>query len=331
MAVDFERYGWTVDEENLATLPASAPQAARDLTKWLTLDGRRKSLEEWINCVKPDGKIHGKFWHIGAWTGRMSHSNPNQANIVAPFSGTPKNAVEEVKQRYDAQMRALWHSDKTLVGTDAEGIQLRLLAHYMKSEEYVKAITSGRKEDETDIHNMNKKALGPVCRTRDAAKTFIYAFILGATPPKIAEILGCNVHQAREAMDNFLLALPGLKKLKDQKIPFDANRGWFEGLDGRKVKCSSTHLMLAGYLQNSEAVVMKHANVLWRTRAKAEGIWFRQVDFVQDEWQTECEDKDAERLGEIQRWSIEETGKNLGIICPLAGSTKIGRNWLECH
>ena len=34
----YKRYGWEVNEENLSTLPATAPQAARDLTKWLTLE-----------------------------------------------------------------------------------------------------------------------------------------------------------------------------------------------------------------------------------------------------------------------------------------------------
>jgi DNA polymerase-1 len=71
-------------------------------------------------------------------------------------------------------MRALWKVEdgNWLVGTDAEGIQLRILAHLMKSEEYIHAIVSGKKEDETDIHNVNKRALGMSHVTRDMAKTF---------------------------------------------------------------------------------------------------------------------------------------------------------------
>ena len=331
----YKRYGWEVSETNLATLPASAPQAAKDLTKWLTLEGRRRSLTEWLGYVQPDSRIHGKFWHIGSWTGRMSHTNPNQANIASPFHGEPKNPVEEVKAKYDAEMRALWGVDKGsfLVGTDAEGIQLRLLAHYMQSQEYVDAICKGKKEDETDIHNMNKKALGAVCKSRDAAKTFVYGFLLGASVPKVAEILSCSIPQASEAVDNFLTALPGLKRLKELKIPADASRGFFVGLDGRKVPCDSTHLMLAGYLQNGEAVVMKHACVKWRTEAKKLGIPFKQVDFVHDEWQTEVNGtrEEAEELGRIQREAIEWVGRDLGVFCPLAGSTDIGFNWKDTH
>jgi DNA polymerase I-like protein with 3'-5' exonuclease and polymerase domains len=72
----YDRYGWMTNEENLQTLPTSAPQAAKDLVKWLTLEGRRKALTEWLKCCEEDGKIHGKYWPIGAWTHRMSHSAP---------------------------------------------------------------------------------------------------------------------------------------------------------------------------------------------------------------------------------------------------------------
>ena len=364
----YDRYGWMTNEENLSTLPASAPQAAKDLVKWLTLEGRRKALTEWLKCCADDNKIHGKYWPIGAWTHRMSHSAPNSANISAPlnhpeiskddgliyveqyrkkygpfssmleahaFEGPDLTPVESIKARYDAKLRNCWTASEGswLVGTDAEGIQLRLLAHYMKSKEYVEAICKGDKKLETDIHNMNKKALGPICRTRDHAKTFIYAFLLGASIPKVAEILQCSNKEASQAVNNFLAALPGLKKLKDWTIPNDARRGYFIGLDGRKVKCTSEHHMLAGYLQNGEAVITKHANILWRTRAKAEGIVFKQVNFVHDEWQTECygTKEQAERLGEIQRQAIEDVGIELGVFCPLAGNTKVGKTWLQTH
>lgn len=105
----------------------------------------------------------------------MSHSNPNNANIPSVFSGTPKSAVEEVKEKYDGKLRQCFTvpSGYRLVGCDAEGIQLRILAHYMRSEEYVKAICEGNSDYGTDIHSLNQKSLGSICRTRDDAKTFV--------------------------------------------------------------------------------------------------------------------------------------------------------------
>lgn len=330
----FAFYGWTVSEENLLTLPESAPEAARNLAEWLTLEGRRSSLVEWLGQVKKDGRIHGKYWHIGAWTHRMSHSSPNSANIASVFHGEPRNAVEEVKNEYDYQLRACWKvpDGSWLVGTDAEGIQLRILAHYLQNENYVNAIVTGRKENETDIHNVNKRALGLSHLERDDAKTFIYAHILGAGIEKTARILRTTTGIARTAVERFQKEL-GLDVLRKGRIRRDARRGYFDGLDGRKVICDSEHLMLAGYLQNGEAVIMKLANVLWRERADEAGLNYKQVNFVHDEWQTEvigpkC---DAELMGKIQRQAIVDAGEMLGVLCPLAGSTNIGKNWYDTH
>lgn len=332
----FNRYGWKCNETNLNTLPASAPQGAKDLAKWLTLEGRRSSLEEWLGALGPDDRIHGKFWHTGAWSGRMSHSNPNQANIFSPFPDRkPTTPVEEIKEKYDRNLRALWEVEKDcwLVGTDADAIQLRILTHYMKSEKWRDAIVHGDKKLGTDIHSMNKKVIGPICKDRDNAKTFIYAWLLGASIPKIAEIFLSSIPQAKKANDDFLSAFPELKRLKTHKIPFDASRGYFEGLDGRLVNCDSEHLMLAGYLQNGEAVVMKHANVLWQKELKGTGINFKQLNFVHDEWQTKVKGskEEAEEVGRVQRESIRNVGHELGLFCPLEGSTKIGKNWSETH
>ena len=331
----FLRYGWQCNEMNLSTLPDDAPEGGRNLAEWLTLEGRRSSLEEWIKHVKDDGRIHGRFTHIGAWTGRMAHSAPNQANIPAAFHGTPKTAVEIVKDEYDGRMRCLWtvEDGNYLVGTDAEGIQLRILAHLMKSDEYIHAIVSGRKEDETDIHNVNRKALGISHVTRDMAKTFIYAFLLGAGVAKVATILKVNQREAGEAIDNFMNSIQGLSDLKKKVIPHVAKRGWFRGLDGRKVPVPSEHKALAGMLQNGEAVVMKHSAITWTTAARKLGIKYKLVTWPHDEWQTEVEGSmnDAELLGNIQRQSIVDTGKKLSILCPLAGSTDIGRTWGDTH
>lgn len=319
----FRKYGWKINEANLNTLPSEAPEAAHKLVQWLTLDSRRSTLEEWFSAYNENtGRIHGRFNHIGAWTGRMSHNSPNMANI--PGHGS----------LYGDEMRSLWAATpgSYLVGVDADGIQLRVLAHYMNDPDFIAALTQGRKEDGTDAHTLNQRALGDVCTTRDVAKTFIYAFLLGAGVGKVAEILGCSETEARAAIASFINSYPGLRDLKDYRIPADADRGYFVGLDGRLVACTSEHLMLAGYLQNGEAVIMKTANLIWRENLRKEGITFKQVNFVHDEWQVEVKTlTDATKAGTIMVSAIEEAGIQLKLNCPLTGNSKIGRNWLETH
>lgn len=333
---NFERYGWTMSEANLNTLPEDAPAGARNLAEWLTLEGRRSSLAEWLKHYnETDGRIHGQFTHIGAWTGRMAHSAPNQANIPSAFHGVAKTAVDAVKATYDGEFRKLWcvPDGAYLVGTDAEGIQLRILADLMKSEEYVHAIISGKKEDETDIHNLNRKALGISHVTRDDAKTFIYAFLLGAGNGKVSQILRVNQKEAAEAVENFTNSIQGLARLKNDIIPRVAQRGYFKGYDGRRVVVPSKHKTLAGMLQNGESTIMKHSALQWVRQAKQQGFKFKLCTWPHDEWQTEVTGsmEEAEALGTIQRQAIVDTGVKFNMICPLAGSTDIGKNWYDTH
>lgn len=332
----FDTYGWTCDEVNLATLPADAPDGAKALAQWLTLEGRRSSLEEWIGHFNLEtGRIHGSFNGIGSWTHRLSHNRPNEANIPAAYHGPAETEVDKIKDKYDGACRSLWHvpEGSYLVGTDAEGIQLRILAHLMKSELYRDAILSGDKANETDIHNVNKRALSMTHITRDMAKTFIYAFLLGAGFQKVASVLKCTVKEAKQCVEHFIHSIDGLAELREVTVPRIATAGYFYGLDGRKVFVPSQHKTLAGMLQNGEAVIMKHATINWRERARQERLKFKLLTWPHDEWQTESigSYEDAEQLAFLQRESIVATGKKLSVFCPLDAASAIGSDWSMTH
>jgi DNA polymerase-1 len=329
-------YGWTVSEENLKTLPETAPPAAKSLARRIMLASRQRTLTEWIDAYNPNtGRIHGTFNGLGAWTHRMSHTNPNTGNIAR------EDAL------YGAEMRSMWSTPDGawLVGVDAESIQLRVLAHYINDEAFTQSLLTGKKEDGTDPHSLNKIALGSACKDRNTSKTFIYAWLLGAGVGKVSQILECSLDQARQAVSNFIEYYPGLKKVKEDVIPEDARRGYFRGFDGRLVRIfgddlsSRMHFALAGYLQNGETAVMKHAMKIWHPRLRSMNVPFKVVNFVHDEYQTEVPDYDTGVLvGEIQADAIRQAGENLGLLCPMAGSVlsghgglAIGKNWLETH
>jgi len=339
-----EKYGWKINETNLATLPEAAPASARVLAQRILLEARRRTLTEWIGLVQPDGRIHGRYYGLGAWSHRMSHQKPNTANIPNEFDTAGK------KKLLGKEMRSLWCAPKgrLLVGVDAEGIQLRIFAHYIDDPEFTKALVEGRKDDKTDPHSLNQRILGDACRSRAAAKRFIYALLLGAGMGKLSEILGCSSGEAQEALDRLLVRYTGWKQLKDEVFSLDARRGYFIGLDGRAVRIpgdtqsNRRHLAMSGYLQNGEAVIMKKAAVLWKQQLIAEGIldWLL-VNFVHDEWQTEVPNnmKIALRVAEIQADSLRIVGEQLKLKCPLAGSYynddikdyTIATNWAYTH
>mgnify|MGYP000674388639 FL=1 len=311
--------------ENLATIPDSAPQAVKGLKVWKILETRWKLASEWLQGSQVDGRVHGRVITPGAVTHRAAHRGPNMANIPSVPHGKD-GILWKMDGLYAAECRQVFKvpEGKLLVGTDAAGIQLRVLAHYMNDPVYTEQVIDG------DIHTFNMNALGKFCKDRPTAKTFIYAFLLGAGVGKIAEILGCNAAQANKSMQNFYEALPTLKRLKSEASRA-ASMGWMKGLDGRILSIGSEHLALSVYLQGGETVIMRLANLFWQRQAKKEGINFKQCAWVHDEWQTEVDEHQAHRLGEIQVQSIVDAGKFFKLNCPMDGEAKIGKNWLETH
>lgn len=311
--------------ENLATIPDTAPQAVQGLKAWKILKTRWKLAQEWLEKAEVDGRVHGQVITTGAVTHRAAHRGPNMANIPSVPHGKA-GIMWKMDGMYAAECREVFKvpEGKLLVGTDAAGIQLRVLAHYMNDPVYTEQVIDG------DIHTFNMEALGRYCKDRPTAKTFIYAFLLGAGVGKIAEILECNGGQANKSMQNFYDTLPTLKRLKSEASRA-ASMGWMKGLDGRILRIGSDHLALSVYLQGGETVIMRLANVFWQKQAKKEGINFKQCAWVHDEWQTEVDADQAERLGEIQVQSIKDAGTFFKLNCPMDGEAKIGKNWLETH
>ena len=320
--------GWKVNENNLSTLPPSAPSSAHVLAKRILLEARRRTLTEWLSLVKDDGRIHGQFYGIGAWTHRMAHQKPNTANIPSEFK------EDGSKKLLGKELRSLWRAPKKrlLVGVDAEGIQLRIFAHYINDPEFIDALVKGKKHDKTDPHSLNQRILGSVCKSRQAAKRFIYALLLGAGMAKLAQVLEASEQETQAALDNLLDRYEGFALLKQTIIPKDAKQGFFVGLDGRKVlipgdtEGARRHLCMSGYLQNGEALVMKKAALIWNQDPeiielrKKSPILF--VNMVHDEFQTETSNDMAVavRVAEIQADAIRKAGEEFKLLCPLAGS-----------
>lgn len=326
-----------INEVNLATLPEHAPEGARKLVERLLLSARVRTLTEWEKAYdNDDGRIHGRFNSIGTWPGRMSHNNPNMGNVSARKTIKYKGEhLRRMATTLGASMRSLWHcpDDSWLVGTDMEAAHVRLFAHYIDDREFTRAVCSGNKKEETDIHSVGARLFSHLGCSRDNHKTFIFSFFNGAGPPKVAEIFGCSIEEARRALRLYQERFPGIRILREKLIPIYARQGWFPGLDGRQVIYTEEHGMFAGMLQAGEACVMKMANILWRKKLNEQAIPFRQVNLVHDEFVTEIpgQEASAKLVGQVQCDAIRNIGRYLDLRCPLAGEYKVGANWLEVH
>ena len=284
---------------------------AKMIYEYLMLQKRTAQIDSWLSFEK-DGRVHGRVITNGAVTGRMTHHSPNMAQIPS------------VSAPYGKECRSFWTvpDHHKLVGIDASGLELRMLAHYMRDENYTNEILSG------DIHTANMKAAG--LTDRNQAKTFIYAFLYGAGAAKIGQIVGGGYKEGEKLINSFLRNTPALDSLKKRVAKF-ASSGTLPSLDGRRLRVRSEHAALNTLLQGAGAVVMKQALVLLADRLSTYNIPHKLVANVHDEFQIEVPEFFANNVGKAAVSAIREAGDVLGLRCPLDGEYNVGNNWAETH
>ena len=303
--------GHTIVDEKVLSKIKNIPEADL-IKKFLTLQKRIAQVNSWIEATREDGRVHGKVITNGTITGRMSHQSPNMAQVPAVYSP------------YGKECRELWvvNNKYKLVGVDASGLELRMLAHYMNDKDYIHEIVNG------DIHTTNQIAAG--LESRDESKTFIYAFIYGAGSKKIGSIIGGNERDGDRVKEKFLRATPSLRRLRE-KVDGVSKKRWIRGLDQRRIIIRHPHAALNTLLQGAGSCVMKKALTLLHKNVITKQIKAFPVVNVHDEFQYEVEESRAEEFGKLAVQSIIDAGKQLNIRCPLDGKYKVGSNWAETH
>ena len=285
---------------------------AQQVLEYLLLQKRHSQVKSWLEHVKEDGRVHGRVISNGAVTGRMTHQNPNMAQVPSSSS------------QYGEECRRCWTvpDGYKLVGADASGLELRMLAHYMGDEEFTDVLLR------EDIHTRNQLAAG--LATRAQAKTFIYAFLYGAGDAKIGSIVGGSAKDGNQLRTRFLRNTPTLETLRD-RVGQAARKGYLVGLDGRKLWVRSEHSALNTLLQAAGAVVMKKALVLLNLHATEHNINFKFIGNIHDEIQSEVATKQAEKFGWLAVECIKAAGISFSLRCPLDGEYQIGNTWSETH
>jgi len=257
----------------------------------------------WLK-LQQEGRIHGGIITNGAVTGRCTHSRPNLGQVPS------------VRSYKGQECRQLFHAPKgfKMVGTDASGLELRMLAHYLApfdSGRYGGIIVEG------DVHTTNQQAAE--LAERDSAKTFIYAYLYGAGDVKLGSIAEPKASEGRqrkigeELRRKFLSRTDGLSRLTRTVQQTYRNRRYLVGLDGRLLFPRSAHKALNTLLQGAGAVVMKEATVLAAEQLRAERINYRPALHVHDEIQLLVVNEETEKAGQIVVDAIIEAGVTLNL------------------
>lgn len=334
---------------------------AKAINEFFMLNKRVGQLAEgeqaWLKNVTPEGFIHGAVNPNGAVTRRATHMAPNLAQV--PSCDAP----------YGPECRDLFTvpAGWLLLGSDASGLELRCLGHYMAEYDggaYIKVILEG------DIHTANQEAAG--LGTRYEAKRFIYAFLYGAGDELIGELIGyseddyqrwkkaeahksvirqlkhrgetvtrkriCHILKGKEVKKKFLKGLPALNNLiKDCKQSAKDN-GYVRGLDGSEISIRSDHAALNFLLQSAGALICKYWIITIDRMMREKGYkhgWdgdYAYCAWVHDEVQVAVRNREiGEALGQVCKDAMKFVEREFNFRCPLDAEYDIGTSWRYTH
>lgn len=311
----------TVDKEPCPSLLKIDGSIGKDLASWFTYNHRQSQIQGWLDQPRlaVDGRLPAGANPCGTNTGRMRH------RVVV---NVPK-AVKQVI--FGHEMRSLFIAKEgyKLVGHDASGLELRMLAHYMNDPHYTEVLLNG------DLHSFNQELAG--LPTRDDAKTFIYAFNYGAGDKKLGSIVGGDSKAGAEIRERFLANNPALGRLIE-RVKKASERGYLIGLDGRKLMMRrndrgkvATNKALNTLLQGAGAVVMKVSMCYLDKWVKQYELDVKKVIDMHDEAQAEVHPDHVEKYSQLAVKSIIKAGEFLNLRCPLDAEAKVGNNWAETH
>ncbi len=280
-----------------------------DLTKKLGMIS--EGVNAWQKLVTTSSRIH-HHCSVATATFRCAHRSPNLAQVPS-----------------DERFRRLFTAspDLSMVGCDLAGVELRMLAHYLARWDggrYAEVLLHG------DIHQENANKIGV---SRKLVKTISYAFLYGAGDQKLGLSYDKQLSpekakkKGKEIRKAYIDAIPGLEKLLEG-VHKASEKGFVRGIDKRKILVDSKHKSLNYLIQGSSAVLAKKWMLLTHENLPPTA---RQLAFVHDELQFECEKKDVEDLKFLLELSAVQAGEYYKLRCPIAAESKSGSTWADVH
>ena len=280
-----------------------------DLTKKLGMIS--EGVNAWQKLVTTSSRIH-HHCSVATQTFRAAHRSPNLAQVPS-----------------DERFRKLFTASPGLfmVGCDLAGVELRMLAHYLARWDggrYAKVLLHG------GIHQENADKIGV---SRKLVKTISYAFLYGAGDQKLGLSYDKQLSpdkakkKGKEIRKAYIDAIPGLEKLLEG-VHKASERGYVQGIDKRKILVDSKHKSLNYLIQGSSAVLAKRWMLLTHENLPPTA---RQLAFVHDELQFECEEKEVDDLKFLLELSAVQAGEYYKLRCPIAAESKSGSTWADVH
>ena len=280
------------------------------IADYYTLRSRRSILQGWMEQDNGDGRLRGDVMDLGTATGRHSHK------VIANIPNG--NAV------YGKEIRELFicPEDKVIISADGASYQIRLLAHYLKDEEYTDTVLNG------DAHQRHADIAGV---QRHTAKPLFFAIIFGAGAGKCAAIIKGSQSEGKKIRDKLIGGIPNFSTLIEKAQDTAKLNGWIPGLDGRKVYTEEPYKAVNYLIQSAEAILMKNTIVSINKAFEDNDIPAKQLLMYHDECSWEVEPEYVDRCKHIIQHYFSEAPKQFGVEIMEAGDILVGRDYYEVH
>ena len=280
--------------------------------------------------IKKDGKIHTTFTQTLTVTGRLSSYEPNLQNIPV--------RTEEGKEL--RKMFVPDNSGNVLLSADYSQIELRLLAHYSKDINLLKAY-----HENADIHRTTASQIFGVpfsevtSAQRRAAKAVNFGIIYGISPYGLANNLGISPAQAKIYIDKYFETYPTIKSFMQKSVETAKKQGYISTLFGRRRNIEeiySTNHNVAMFgeraamnmpLQGTASDIVKLAMIQIFEQLEKLNLKTKMILQIHDELIFDVPKDELEQVTVLVKHFMENVVK---LNVPLEVDINTGKDWFDC-
>ncbi|QQG49732.1 MAG: DNA polymerase I [Candidatus Berkelbacteria bacterium] len=308
--------GYSTDADSLLKLRGAHP-IIQQILEYRELAKLLNTYVETLPKMTDDaGRLHTSFGQIGAATGRLSSNNPNLQNI--PIRSEPGT---QVRRAFVAER------GKVLLGIDYSQIELRILAHLCEDPDLIEAFHKG-----DDFHAAVAESLGV---DRRAAKAINFGIIFGLGANALANDLGISSNEARQFIDSYFKAFPGVAKFIEKMKQQARDQGYVSTIYGRRrylpdihapnmmLRSAAERMAMNMPIQGTEADIMKLAMVEVAAKLPKGASMLLQIH---DELLFEVEPEAVEGVATLVK---DIMGSVVELKVPLTVDVKTGPNWAD--
>ena len=285
-------------------------------------------IEGLLDSIMEDGKIHTIYTQTLTRTGRLSSIEPNLQNIP-------------VRSELGKLIRKAFVPSKNsvILSGDYSQIELRVLSHMANNEALINAFKEGQDIHTKTASDVFKVPMDLVTKEmRRMAKAVNVGIVYGISSFGLSENLNIPAKEAKEFIDSYFEAYPGIKIYMDEVIKKAHEDGFVKTLFGRKrnipelnnknylIRSGGERIALNTPIQGTAADILKMAMVRIAKEMKKRNLKSKLILQVHDELVFDALESEKEEITSIMHEIMEH---NYELNVPLKVDIEYGDNWYQ--